>query len=292
MSDDSQEPPVSAEQIRALTERVSRLEAALHKPVPEMLTQFLDRIYKFHGPLKSSADLTRSEKVDANLFFQYRDKSEVALSVASLWKGGDYFEFGSSDLNTFLSMLTAYDLYRLDEPFPDVRFYGFDLFGSADPRGDAARQTLAGEGPYFAPYLASGDRYAQHLRMLDDHRLFRDRSFLVQGFFEDTLTPAFKAEYQREGRSIGFAFLDCNQLASYQVVFEFLFDLMAPDSFFYMDEYFAEQHTFVQFEQFREELRAKRNIGTAFIRNAGGFGGLFRLYDLSTLPPRLTLSPR
>jgi hypothetical protein len=44
----------------------------------------------------------------------------------------------------------------------------------------------------------------------------------TQGYFQETLNDAFKEELRREGRKIGFAFLDCNLSSSYKVCFEFL----------------------------------------------------------------------
>jgi hypothetical protein len=283
-------PPATEIEVRALAERLNRLEAALFKPTPEIYTQFFDRVFKFHGPLQSSAALSSREKVDADLFFQNRERSEIALTAASSWHGGDYFEFGSHDLNTFRNMLTAYDVTRQSDRYPDVRFYGFDLFGRRTTSNEAAHRNLDTLRDYFAPYLAAGDQYDQHLQFVDEHQLFADRCFLVQGFFQDTLTAAFKTAYRREERSIGFAFIDCNVESSYKVVFEFIFDLLAPNGYLYMDEYFVWPYVFTQFQQFRTELAAKRHIACEYIRNAGGFGGLFRLYDMRGQPQPLSLT--
>jgi hypothetical protein len=100
----------------------------------------------------------------------------------------------------------------------------------------------------------------------------------VQGYFQDTLTPAFKQTYKADGRSIGYAFLDCNYVEQYKFVFEFIFDMMAEHSYIYMDEYMQSGPVIKLFEQFKVELLARRGIKTAFLRSAGGFGALFHLY--------------
>jgi hypothetical protein len=88
-----------------------------------------DRRFDFVGRLK-----TTKKGVDpfgtgliskhlASVYFQYREKSEVALAAASSWYGGDYMEFGAHGMNTFRNMLSAFDLFDLQTRFPDTRFY-------------------------------------------------------------------------------------------------------------------------------------------------------------------------
>src|SRR5258707_2324023 len=182
--------------------------------------QFFDRLYKFHGPLRSTSELSSQAKLAAELHFHFREKAEVALTTGSSWYGGDYFEFGSHDLNTFRNMLTAYDMCGMTQQYQDVRFYAFDIFGELDA---GSSDDL---GTYFAPYTLNGDKIELHREYLDQHNLFRDKCILVQGLFQNTLTPEFKAKYKAEKRDIGFAFLDRNVGTSYKTDFEFIFDLM------------------------------------------------------------------
>jgi hypothetical protein len=270
---------------------------AIYRNVPEKewdQVQFYDRIFKFHGPLRTTKRWTAQERLDASLFFQFREKAEVALTAASSWYGGDYFEFGAHDLNTFRNMLSAYSINGLDDPYPDVRFYAFDIFGkdatsSAETR--ASIDAFEAETSYFAPFTTQGDTLALHERYLDQHAIYRDKCHLVQGYFQDTLTPEFRASYLADGRQIGFAFLDVNMTPSYQIVFDFIFEMMAPASYLYMDEYnFSD--VILMFEHFTDALRRERNIGCTYVRNAGGFGALFRLHDLSNGTPQLNLTSR
>jgi hypothetical protein len=48
-----------------------------------------------------------------------------------------------------------------------------------------------------------------------------------------------------------------------------------------MDEYLQNPDVIVLFNDFCTNLRAKRKMGAVYIRNAGGFGGLFRIYPIS-----------
>lgn len=281
--------------IRKRQQRPSSLNGILFKNLPPAAwhdVQFFDRLYKFHGPLRSTAGFDAQSKLDAELHFHFREKAEVALTAGSSWYGGDYFEFGSGDLNTFRNMLTAYDICGMTQAYTDVRFYAFDIFGNleaakapADDKVDLEENMKV----YFSPYTIGGDQIERHRQYLTDHNLYTDKCFLVQGLFEHTLTDEFKAKYKAEYRKIGFAFLDCNIGSSYKVVFEFIFDMLAENSYIYMDEYFQNPGVVDYFDQFTEELREKRNIGCLYIRNAGGFGGLFRLYPLGTTENKLDL---
>ena len=47
-----------------------------------------ERLHMRHGVLRSTSNLSLEDKFDANQFFQYRDKAEVALCPASIWGGG------------------------------------------------------------------------------------------------------------------------------------------------------------------------------------------------------------
>jgi hypothetical protein len=254
------------------------------------------RRFEISGRLKSTKHLagplnTGWSKQVASVYFQHREKAEVSLAAASSWYGGDYMEFGSHGLNTFRNMLTAFDMFGLQSRFTDARFYAFDVFGklhSDNPEIEKSMQEFERQSEnYFSVQFPKGDEYARHLALLKDHGLFVDQCHLVQGYFQETLTADLAKEYKAEGRKIGFAFIDCNIESQYKVVFEFIFDLMGEHSYIYMDEYPQSNGVIVYFEEFSSALRS-RGIGVVQVRNAGGFGTLFRLYPLIALP-RLAL---
>ena len=61
---------------------VDKAARAIFKDLPPDAwgdVQFFDRLYKFHGPLRSTADLNAQTKLDAELHFHFREKAEVAL---------------------------------------------------------------------------------------------------------------------------------------------------------------------------------------------------------------------
>lgn len=285
-----------SKEVRPVPPQVKHMEHLMFQDIPEggarWDMQFFERLYKHSGSLRSTANFSPAALINAEVYFHHREKSEVALTAGSSWYGGDYFEFGSHDLATFRSMLSAYHICAMTKNYPDVRFYGFDIFG--DPTVNAPKNNAVDTGEnltdYFAPYTIRGNKIKQHYQYLDEHNLYRDQCFLVQGLFQNTLTPEFKAKYKSEKRKIGFAFLDCNMQSSYKTVFEFIFDLMAEQSYIYMDEYFQGPYVIEFYQQFVDELRRKRNMGSVYIRNAGGFGGLFRLYPLGIQKEKLELN--
>lgn len=253
------------------------------------------KIHADNGPFFSSQFWSDADRTDSEVYYHHKDKAEVMMAVTSSWYGHDMMEFGSGDLNTFRDFLTAYNICGMTRAYPDVKFYAFDIFGKLEEdAGDLEA--------YFAPYTKNGDSLAWHHRLLDQHGLYLDRCHLVQGLFANSLTPEFKeawrsdkspgidysetalhlpAEFRNsDKRQIGFASLDCNIPSSYKTVFEWIFDTMAENSYIYMDEGLQSPEVLAMWAQFQSALCEKRNMGTAYIRNAGGFGSLWRLYPL------------
>ena len=226
-------------------------------------------------------------KFDANQFYQYQEKSGVALDACSIWTGGDYFEFGSTDMNTFRNFLSAFDIFNLIERFPDTKFYGFDIFGQTQDAeiGGIFEKTLSSDErksyeAYLDHFSHRGNLYQENINYVKDHGLYVDHCHLVPGYFEKTLSKEFKADLKKQSREIGFACLDCNVSCAYKVVFEFIFDLMKPNSYIYMDEYYSDS-VVEYFQQFTRELKRQRGMGAEFVSNAAGFGALFYLYPIS-----------
>lgn len=253
------------------------------------------QLFKMNGPLESSQYWSDQDRQDTEVYFHHAAKGEVMLTVASSWYGGDVWEFGSGDLNTFRDMLTAYNICGMTRAYPDVRFYACDIFGKLD-------KDVGEHKRYFDPYTIHGDRLKWHRDLLNAHGLYLDKCHLVQGLFEDTLTQELKDTWRNDKtvsddysetalhlppefrnsvkRQIGFASLDCNIPSSYKTVLEWIFDAMAPNSYLYLDEGLQSPEVLSMWEQFTETLRYKRNIGAVYIRNAAGFGSLWRLFPL------------
>ncbi len=241
---------------------------------------YLERVHSRHGVLRSTQNWPDADKFDINQFFQYSDKAACAMSVATSWPGGDYMEFGSTDLNTFRNFLTAFNLFNLHETSPGTRFYGFDIFGDVEGRTGETAERIAssdGYGNYMNLFGRRGNLYQQNLDILKQHALYVDKCELVQGYFEEILTDARAQAYKQSGRRVGFACLDCNIAPPYKIVFEFLYQVIADYSFIYMDEYYSAP-VIIYFDQFMEQLGRTRGLDARVVRNAGGFGALFYIF--------------
>ncbi len=241
-----------------------------------------------NGVIRNAKNESDLDTLSTRVHFLTKEKSEIALCAATSWYGGDYFEFGSVDLCTFQNMLNAFKIAALPERFPDTRFYAFDIFGkmdSTDANVAAHMRAFDERTGYFSGMFPDGDDLPRHLALLHDCGLFVDQCRLVQGFFQDTLNAQTIAQLKAENRRIGFAFIDCNFEEYYKVVFEFIFSLMAPHSYIYMDEYFSSAGALMYFDQLVALLRERRNIDCVFVRAAAGNGGLFRFYPRLEMPP-------
>ncbi len=228
------------------------------------------RMFRHNGIMRSSRFLPSRLKRLFEMRYAMRQRAEIALAVASMYPGADYFEFGCAGFRTLRNFLTAFDLNDRPALSPGTKFFAFDIFGDVDagggPRGEAA---------YFEHYR--GDEiYRENFRQLQRHGLFADHIEIVKGYFEDTLNEQFRARLRKEGRRVGFAFLDCNIPSSYKTCFDFLEEFIQPGrAFVYMDEYFCTEGVPELFEKFCSGVRQRHQLRAHYVRNAGAFGALF-----------------
>ncbi len=256
------------------------------------------QIHADNGPFVSSKNWSYQDRQDTEVHFHHREKSDVMMTACTSWYGGDFWEFGSGDLNTFRDFLTAFDICGMCRAYEDTRFYACDIFGKLE-------KDMGGElNAYFEPYSKRGDTLAHHENLIQVHGLNIDRIYLIQGLFENTLTHELKTKWRHslhptiddscrakmlhlppeyrnpKTREIGFASIDCNLWPFYKTVLEFIFDMLAPNSYVYLDEGLQSAEVMEGWKLFCEKLHEKRNLGCMYIRNAGGFGALYRIYPL------------
>ena len=231
--------------------------------------------YEQWGYAKSTKNLTTEEKMKIFLHFQYSEKAKVALSVASSYPGGHYLEFGSHDLYTLRNFLSAFDVGNLNSRYPTTKFYGFDIFGSY------SNETLFEKGKtyensknYFDDFTHQGDMIPVYDKLLKEFNLFNDRTFLIKGFFEDTIKD-FKLDDK-----IGFACLDCNIVQSYEFVLSWLENKISDGTYIYFDEYFDGSAVNQSIENFRYKLLNKYKIKLHYVRSAASVGALFRCFKV------------
>jgi hypothetical protein len=255
----------------------SRLTAPLLRAAKNVARTVLYRGYHKipddYGVLRSVSKLSARKKSIVAGARNYRARAEIALDVASNYPGGDYLEFGAGSLQSFRSFLAAFDLNGLATRFPDTRFYAFDIFG--DP--DQGSGPPPDERAYFEHWRNPFD-LAAPLASLKTYGALKDRCVIVPGYFQDTLNNDLKKTLR--DRKIGFAFLDCNIASSYKLAFDFLLDVMKPSRMFIeIDEYFEEHKPSIHplYQEFAAQAKARFNLDSLYMRNAGAFGALFCL---------------
>lgn len=253
--------------------------ASLYRRAKSLRRKVLYRDYRAikddYGVLLPIPRASAREKAYISMTRDYRARSELALDVASNYPGGDYFEFGSSGLNSFRSFLAAFDLYNLNPRFPDTKFYAFDIFGNPDHGAGPTSEERA----YFEHWRNPTD-IAAPLWTLDRYRALRDRCVIVPGYFDETLDDELKTTMRKPDRKIGFAYLDCNIASSYKQVFDFLLDVMKPQRMFIaLDEYFEEHKPPIHplYQDFAAKAKERYGLDSLYMRNAGAFGALFCL---------------
>ena len=243
------------------------------------------RMIRYNGGLRSSRHLPARLKQSFANRYAVQERAEIALTVAGMYPGGDYFEFGCDIFRSFKNFLTAFDLNDLQTAFPATKFFAFDVFGDLN----SGAGIPDGEEWYFEKYRGD-EHYREAQRQLQSFTSLYDRCEFVKGYFADTLNESFKARLRGEERSIGFAFLDCNIASSYQTCFDFIGEFLRTDrSFIFMDEYFQMPEVPAMFDQLCARLHERHGLRAHYVRNAGAFGALFCL--MRELPGDLERQP-
>src|SRR3954453_9225177 len=154
------------------------------------------RMFRHTGIMRSSRYLPTKLKRVFEQRYAMRERAEIALAVASMYPGGDYFEFGCAGFRTFRNFLTAFDLNDRPALSPNTRFFAFDIFGDVDAGGGPR-----GESTYFEHYRGD-DIYRENFQQLRRHRLLDDRIEIIKGYFGDTLNENFNLRMRKEGRRV------------------------------------------------------------------------------------------
>jgi len=141
---------------------------------------------------------------------------------------GDYYEFGVFKGHTFLhAQLAAGELGR-----HTMRFFGFDSFEGLPP---AVGVDLTKEQHFYAgQYACSLDRVKNELtrRGVD-----WSRTFLIKGYFSDTLHAQTRAQYNMSKASV--VLLDSDLYESATAALEFLIPLLVDQTILIMDDWNA-----------------------------------------------------
>jgi O-methyltransferase len=166
--------------------------------------------------------------------------------------GGDYLEFG---IYKGFTLWYAQAVAR-DAGIPDMRFFGFDSFS-----GLPAIQGEDENGPFFeGDFACSKDAVHSFLEMC---RTDWTRTFLVEGWFDKTLTSETCREFQI--RKVSVCVIDCDLYESAQCVLRFLEPVVQDKTILIFDDWSdfgsgsekGEPKAFAEFLQRNRHIRAE-----------------------------------
>jgi O-methyltransferase len=194
--------------------------------------------------------LMRSERIRLRLLaaLRIRDESDFtalgsggapaieqaldSLRAASV--SGDYYEFGLYRGQSFWSAQEAADRLGIR----GMRFFGFDSFaGLPEIEGNDRKAGIFVSGDY----RASRDQVEQ---LLIGHGFDMDRAALVEGFFDQSLTPEVKNQHQMGPAAL--VMVDCDLYQSTVPALAFVADRLQDGTIVLFDDWYcfgdSEQH--------------------------------------------------
>lgn len=140
--------------------------------------------------------------------------------------GGDYLEFGVARGR---SLIYAYSISRKYGWTADIRFVGFDSFqGFPQPKGI---DTI------FERFKEGEQRYARSVveKNLKRYRVDRSRTFLVEGWYEDTLSDVTKQRLNiSKARVVN---IDCDLYDSALLALRFITDAITNGTVILFDDW-------------------------------------------------------
>lgn len=184
---------------------------------------------------------------------------------------GDYYEFGVFKGYAFLH--AQHEARRLG--LDSMRFFGFDSFEGL-PEVDGVDATAHGEF-YKGQYACGKDEV---VRNLDARGVDWDRTFLVEGYFDRSLTAELRARHQMKPAAV--ALVDCDLYSSTRDVLQFLDTLIRPGSILLMDDWncFDGDDNKGQRRAFKEFLAGRPGIATKMLFPYGAWGQVIRIERL------------
>ena len=177
------------------------------------------------------------------LFFE---KAARRLSEAvGAEKVGDYLEFGVYQGNSMMAMQEAVSRVGLDR----VRFFGFDSF-----------EGLPSEAEWDGPWSEGEFRSDIELtrKRLTEGGVDWERTELVKGFYQDTLTPELREQHRLEKASM--IMVDADLYTSSRDALTFCEPLIRDTSVIFFDDWNSTDEAGGEKRAFRELLEAHPDL--------------------------------
>lgn len=204
-------------------------------------------------------------------------EQSVELGTASQ---GDYYEFGVFKGYAFWYAQKTARRLGIDT----MRFFGFDSFAGL-PEIEEPDQTKNNIF-YKGQYACSKDKVIKNLQ---SQGFDWSRGELVEGFFQDSLTPQVKEQHAMGKAAI--ALIDCDLYTSTVEVLNFLEDLMMHNTILIFDDwkcfdYFDDNQEKGQRKAFKEFLARHQDLSAKELFSYGLYGQVFVVQKQPALHPR------
>ena len=189
-------------------------------------TQIMRIVFRFSDLWNSKCYRhTTSERIKiVRLVFNYLAHNKIFA---------DYAEFGVWRGDTFATVYhIVNNLSNIFRQFKNIRFYAFDSFKGFPKLTDIDCGNQFQEGAR----LCSREDF---MRNLVSRGVPLDKIIVFEGWFKDTLNNSSPVVKEIEGRSIGFAYIDCDLYESAKDVLEFLRTKMLPGGVIVFDNWFC-----------------------------------------------------
>lgn len=175
---------------------------------------------------------------------------------------GDYYEFGIFNGYTFLFAQKLFQELNQDK----VRFFGFDSFKGLPKINciDKTNYFAYHEGELFFPK----ERVIKNLNQMG---VDWNKTFLIEGFFNESLTEDLKKKYNM--KKISVALIDCDLYSSTVEVLDFIKDIIMDGTILIFDEYdsivFRHDMSRGERKAFEEFLEKNKNISAEMFLSIG-----------------------
>lgn len=230
-----------------------------------------DRFWRRRVPRRAAklASLPLGRRSHTDEAFIFESARMVRTAFAYLYNeglAGDYVEFGVFKGRTFVEAWHSAEYFGLTE----TRFVAFDSFAGLPDPGD--------DSPFFKGQFAAPRQNFE--RTLKAHSVSPDRTQVVEGFFESTLSKERRALLPSQ---VAVAWVDCDLYESTVPVLDYLGEVLIDGAVLIFDDWFTHKGRADRGEQKAcNEWLAKRSDitlipyrqhswgGQAFLVNRGG----------------------
>lgn len=224
--------------------------------------------------------MTRLNKVAHKLFYAYLHgfnsahqtilpAVETCLKKAiefGTTERGDYYEFGIFKGYTFWYTQNVADQLNLKK----LRYFGFDSFAGLP---EVVGRDVTDHGEFYQGQYSSSKE--QVTANLNTKGVDWNRTFLVEGFFKDSLNQAAKKQYEMD--KISVALIDCDLYSSTAEVLEFIKDMMIDKTILLFDDWncFNKNDDKGQRKAFRDFLEENKQFSVEEFISFGYYGQTF-----------------